>query len=300
MILVVGATGGLGSLITRRLLAQGQEVRILVRPDSAYQALAAAGAQPVLGDLKDPDSLAPACAGCTTVITTANSALRPPPDTVETVDRQGNRNLIDAARAAGVQQFIFVSAFGVAEQHPAAFVRAKAQTEAYLRASGLSYTILAPDPFMEVWVPMVVGIPATTGMPVTLIGEGRRHHALVSIADVAAYAVAAIGHPAARNGRIAIGGPDAVSWREIIATFEQHLGYPIRVRRVSLGEPVPIVPPAAWPLFAAFETFDSRIDMTATARTFGVPPTSLATYVQQTYGMASPPLPVQLAENAHT
>jgi NADH dehydrogenase len=300
MILVVGATGSLGSLITRRLLAQESEVRILVRPGSAYDSLCAAGAQPVLGDLKDPTSLASACAGVTTVITTANSALRPPPDTVETVDLQGNRNLIDAARAAGVQQFIFVSAFGADEHHPAPFIQAKARTEAYLRVSGLTYTILAPEPFMEVWVPMVVGIPATSGMPVTLIGEGRRQHALVSMIDVAAYAVAAVTNPAARNQQITIGGPEAVSWRQMISVFEQLLGFPLTVRTVVLGEPVPTVPPAAWPLLAAFETFDAPIDMTLTARTFGVPPSSLASFVQQMYGTTRPAPPLELAGTTGT
>src|SRR3954454_15187016 len=109
MILVVGATGMLGGMITRQLLAQGQPVRILVRSRSDYQPLVDAGATPVLGDLKDPASLARACSGVDTIITTANSGFRGGEDTVETVDLQGNRNLIDAARAAGVRQFIFVS-----------------------------------------------------------------------------------------------------------------------------------------------------------------------------------------------
>ena len=291
MILVVGATGTLGGLITRRLLDQGREVRILVRPRADFAPLVAAGVQPTVGDLKDPASLIPACAGVTAVITTANSALRQPPDTVETVDRQGNRLLIDAARAAGVRQFIFVSAFGADPQHPAPFVQAKVQTEMYLRASRLPYTILAPNAFMEVWVPMVVGIPASSGLPVTLVGEGRRHHALVSVADVAAYAVAAVDNPAALNQRLVIGGPEAVSWREVIALFEQVLGHEISVQTVAPGEPMPTVPPAAWPLFAAFETFDSPMDMTVAARTFGVPPTSLETFVHRIYGAPAPASP---------
>ncbi len=76
MILVVGATGHLGGAVTRMLLAQGQPVRILVRPQSDYQPLAEAGAQVVLGDLKQPGSLDAACQGADTVITTANSAAR--------------------------------------------------------------------------------------------------------------------------------------------------------------------------------------------------------------------------------
>ena len=76
MILVVGATGQLGSAVTRMLLAQSKPVRILARAQSDYQPLADAGAQVVLGDLKQRGSLDAACQGAETVITTANSAAR--------------------------------------------------------------------------------------------------------------------------------------------------------------------------------------------------------------------------------
>src|SRR5919202_1662541 len=109
MLLVVGATGLLGGMIAQRLLDSGQQVRILVRPGSDYAILEQAGAQPVTGDLKDPASLDAACAGVKTVITTANAVARGGDDTVETVDLEGNRHLIDAAQAAGVEQFIFTS-----------------------------------------------------------------------------------------------------------------------------------------------------------------------------------------------
>ncbi|MGH7466330.1 MAG: SDR family oxidoreductase, partial [Longimicrobiales bacterium] len=142
MILVVGATGALGGMITRDLLSRGETVRVLVRPGSAYGPLVDLGARPVMGDLKDPVSLDRACAGVTKVISTANSAQRSTPDTTDTVDRRGNRALIDAARAARVEHFIFVSALGASEQSPSDFFRAKAETERHLAASGMTWTIL--------------------------------------------------------------------------------------------------------------------------------------------------------------
>src|SRR5205807_1060333 len=104
-ILVVGATGKLGSTVTRMLLAQGQFVRILARAQSNYQPLADAGAQVVLGDLKERSSLDTACEGADMAITTASAGERGGEDTVQTVDWEGNRNLIDAAKTAGVSQF---------------------------------------------------------------------------------------------------------------------------------------------------------------------------------------------------
>ena len=99
MILVVGGTGRLGGSIARDLLGRGKPVRVLVRPGSSYRELAASGAQPVIGDLKDAPSLHAACDGVDAVVTTANSLGRGEDDTIDSVDRVGNRNLVEAAAA---------------------------------------------------------------------------------------------------------------------------------------------------------------------------------------------------------
>ena len=141
MILVVGATGYLGGIITRSLLQQGHPVRITLRPNSSYSDLIGLGAKAAHADLKDPDSLPAACKGIDVVITTANSARRGGSGTVAAVDLAGNRNLINAAREAGVRQFIFISAYEADLSHPVPFLQAKAQTEDTLRASGLCYDL---------------------------------------------------------------------------------------------------------------------------------------------------------------
>jgi uncharacterized protein YbjT (DUF2867 family) len=160
MILIVGATGSLGGAIAHTLLARGEAVRILVREEATAAPLIAAGAQPVRGDMKDRGSLDRACAGVDTVITTANSALRGGGDNAQTVDLDGNRDLIDAAKQAGVGHFIFISANGADPGSPVPFMAAKGKTERHLEASGLRYTILAPEAFMEVWMGMVVHLRA--------------------------------------------------------------------------------------------------------------------------------------------
>jgi NADH dehydrogenase len=287
MILLVGATGLVGGMIGRGLLEQGREVRILVRPGSDYRSLVAAGARPVEGDLKEPASLAPACAGVETVITTASAGQRGGADTPQSVDLEGNRGLVDAARAAGVRQFVFVSALSADEASPLPLPRAKARTEAYLRASGLDHTILASNGILEVMVPLVVGRPALAGRPVTLVGEGRRRHSFVAAADLAAFAVAALGHPAALNRRIPIGGPRPVSWRDVVAAYERVLGRPVPLRWVAPGQLLPDLPPVPGltelvsGLLAALETFDSPVDMAETSRTFGVRLTGLDEMVRR-------------------
>jgi uncharacterized protein YbjT (DUF2867 family) len=298
MILVVGATGILGGMITQRLLGEGKDVRILVRHNSPSEEMAkqkmatsahsliTAGAKPIYGDLKDPGSLDRACEGVDTVITTANSAMRGGEDTVDSVDRQGNRNLIEAAKAADVKHLIFISFLGASLDNPVPLFQAKAETEAALRGSGITYTILAPNFFIESWAGMVVGIPLQTRQPVTLVGEGQRLHSLISMGDVAAFAVAAVGNPAAVNQRLALGGPLPISWRDIVGTFSQIIGQDLPVQFVAPGDPIPGLPNIVPPVLTALETYDSPIPMEEIARTFGVEQTPLFSAVQ--YMLSNP------------
>ena len=293
MILVAGATGVVGGMIARELLEQGKEVRVLVRRDSpssqlvqrglatSAETLIETGAQPVHGDLRDRASLDAALEGVETVISTANSALRGGADNPQSVDLDGNRNLIEGARDAGVEHFVFVSLLGAAPDHPAPFLRAKGQSEASLRESGMGYTILAPTAFMELWASMVVGMPALQGQPVTLVGEGRRRHSFVSNRNVAAFAVNAVDNPAALNRHLAIGGPEALTWREVVATYERALERSIPVKFVAMGEPVPGLPEPMPVMLAGMETYDSVVEMEETSRTFGVPLTTLEMFVKE-------------------
>lgn len=279
MILVVGATGQLGGLIARMLLERGRPVRALVRGGAAGAPLPA-GADPVAGDLKDAASLAAACRGVSAVVTTANAVARGGADSLDTVDRQGNRNLVDAAAAAGVRRFVFTSVLGASRESPMPLMQAKAETEDALRASSMDWTVLQPNLFMDTWVPAVVGGPALAGEPVTLVGEGRRRHSFVAARDVAAYAVAALDHPESIGRTVLIGGPQPLSWLDVVAAFEQALGRAVPVRSVPPGTAVAGLPDAVSGVLAAMETYDSPLDMTETSRTFGVPPSPLADFVQ--------------------
>jgi NADH dehydrogenase len=283
MILVVGSTGLLGGSIAGRLLEGRHRVRILVRPGSQYQALAESGAEAVFGDLKDPASLLAACQRVDTVITTANSALRGGADTVETLDRQGNRNLIEAAQAAGVRHFIFISALGASEQSDIDLMRAKAETERYLRAGGMRYTILQPNAFLDIWVPMLVGSAVQAGQPVTLVGEGRRKHSMIAVADVAACTIACVKNRDVLDQTIPLGGPAAVSWRDIVAASERAVGRRLEVRYLRPGEPIPGFPEVVSNLAASLETYDSPVPMEETASTLGVRLTPVEEFVGELF-----------------
>ncbi len=72
------------------------------------------------------------------------------------------------------------------------------------------------------------------------------------------------------NTRLVLGGPEPLSFRDAVAVYERVLGRSIPVRSVRPGEPLPGVPEAVWGIAAGFERYDSPVDMSETARTFGV------------------------------
>jgi NADH dehydrogenase len=124
------------------------------------------------------------------------------------------------------------------------------------------------------------------GQPITLVGEARRKHSFVSIGDVAAFATASVDNPAAVNQRILIGGPEAVSWRDVVAASEKAMGQELPVRYVAIGEPMPGQSQEISGLMTAMESYDSVIDMTETARAFGVALTPLDAVVSRMFAGA--------------
>jgi uncharacterized protein YbjT (DUF2867 family) len=280
LILVAGATGDLGGATVRALLSRGERVRVLVRPPSNYKPLVDAGAEPVFGDLKVRSSLDPACKGVKVLITTANSAKRGGEDNPKTVDLEGNRKLIDAAKAAGVKHFIFVSMSGIPPNTVIPLLHAKLATEQYLRASGIPYTIIAPDAFMDFWTALVVGMPALSRQPVTLVGSGSCKHSFIFTGDIVKFIVASMNNPNAISQKLTIGGPEALSYREVVATFERVLGRKILVHTVAPGAPVPGLPEPVAQFLGATEVYNSVIDTTEVAKTFGVRLTSLEEFAR--------------------
>lgn len=222
MILVAGATGGLGSEICRRLRARGERVRGLVRTTSATDKVAGLqdlGVEIVRGDLKDRASLDAACAGADVVISTVTTIVTAQPgDSFDATDSAGNIALIDAAKEAGVRQFIFVS-FDTSSFPDAPLIAAKRNVEGHLRSSGLEYSILQPTFFMEVWLgPHLFADPATGTSRV--YGDGTQPVSYVGIGDVAEVAVKCVNNAEARNATLTFGG-ELLSQRDALRIFEE-------------------------------------------------------------------------------
>jgi len=233
MILVVGATGLLGSEICRRL-SGGRPVRGLVRATSSPEkvtALRAAGVQTTVADLKDPDSISRMCEGASAVIATASSTIsHQEGDSIESVDRVGYLNLVDKAARAGVERFIYVS-IPAAQPVDYPLAAAKREVEQKLAGSGMAYTILHANFFMEVWLSPMLGFDYINGRA-TIYGSGERPVAWVSYRDVAGFAVDALETDAARNRALDVGGPENLSPHDVVRAFENASGRSFEVTHV--------------------------------------------------------------------
>ena len=293
MYLVVGSTGLLGGEVCRQLVAKGQEVRALVRQTSdpaKVQALRDLGAEVVVGDARDRGCLDAACRGASAVVTTISSMpfSYQPGNTISEVDRDGQINLIDAAKAAGVGQFAYTSfTHGIDASFP--LKDAKLAVERHLVGSGLTYTILLPSYFMEVWLSPAVGFDAA-GAKAAIYGDGRNPISWISFVDVARYAVASLTNPAAKNAKLELGGPEALSPLEVVKIYEEVGGRPFEVQHVpeaALAGQLEAATDGMQKSFAGLMlsyAHGSAIDVRETQRVFQVQPTSVRDFARRALG----------------
>jgi uncharacterized protein YbjT (DUF2867 family) len=261
MILVVGATGQLGSLVVRTLREQGRPVRALVRDPATAADLAETGATLVRADLTDPETLDAALDGVTTVVATANVAAP-----IRAADRSdaldaGYAELVRRAERSGVSRFVLASVPETPVDDDVPVARSKRRTERLLAASALSWAAVRMPPFTEVWLALVGSeLPlrgeqrATLNRPYPTLRRFRRltgrtvdrrgvmvvpgpasaRQAFLSIHD-AARALAAAVDESAPMGPVDLAGPEVLTWSDVAAIYARILGRPVRVRSVPAG-----------------------------------------------------------------
>jgi uncharacterized protein YbjT (DUF2867 family) len=269
MILIVGASGTLGGHVARLLLAKGRDVRAMTRDPARASALAAAGAAVVRGDLCDADSVRAAMQGVRAVVSSSHAILGTGRNSHERVDDEGQRTLIAAAKDAGVAHFVYVSAMGASPRHPVDFWRTKERIERHLADSGLHHTIVRPSSFMGVHAFELIGKAVVTGKRVMLFGAGDNPRNFVAEIDVARLVVAALEDERLQGGTIEIGGPENLTARQVVATFEKIANRKAKVTHLPLWA-LRMMAPIAKPLHAgvsralaasvAGETTDQRFD----------------------------------------
>lgn len=193
------------------------------------------GASVVKGDLRDVESLEFALRGVSTVVSATHSMLGKGDASVEHVDDEGVRSLIDESKKAGVEHFIFVSVLQAALDHPVDFWQAKARVERYLRDSGLNYTIIRPAGFMEMHAYVLIGKLVESGKRVVMFGSGKNPRNFVAAGDVAKMIVAATDDPKMRGETVEIGGPENLTANEVAETFARISGKKAKVTHLPIA-----------------------------------------------------------------
>jgi uncharacterized protein YbjT (DUF2867 family) len=236
-VLVTGATGFIGPRVVHALRAQDRDVRVLVRrPERAVQ-LAGWGAELATGDITEPASLTASLAGCTHVIHLV-AILSGSGADFERVMTQGTKDLIAAAKAEGVEQFVLMSALGTSETAKDAvpYFAAKWNEEQAVLASDLQHTIFRPSFVFGRGGALPLFVKQVRYSPVvTVIGDGRQRSQPIWVEDVATIFAQAIGNPRAANRTFELGGPDTVTWNELYLTIARVLGKRRRLAHVPFG-----------------------------------------------------------------
>jgi uncharacterized protein YbjT (DUF2867 family) len=216
MFLVTGATGTLGRRIVQLLREQDQSVRAFVRLSSRYAELEQRGAEIFIGDLQQERDIQKVCQGVQYIISAHGSTEAS--GSAQDLDYRANIDLIDAAKASGVQHFVFISVLGTDRGYEDAPVfKAKRAVEQYLQSSGLNYTILRPSGFAANLLPLAERF-RQSGVYV-LIGDPKARTSIVSTDDLAAIAIQSPTTEGARNQVFAVGGPEILERGDVPQIF---------------------------------------------------------------------------------
>ncbi|MGW4394751.1 NmrA family NAD(P)-binding protein [Amycolatopsis nivea] len=210
MILVTGATGKIGSEAVRLL----GEVRTLVRTPSG-------GPDEVVGDFDRPDTLDTALRGVDTLVLIGPAVA-------------AQMTVLDRAVANGVRHVVRVTNHKAVDDSPVARRREHARIDAHLKASGMEYTLLAPNFFMQNLLALAPEIAATGGFS-SSVGDGRI--GMIDARDVAAAAAAIATAPADHAGRTyLLTGPELVTFADVAREWAAVIGRPVEYRRISAAE----------------------------------------------------------------
>jgi len=287
MLLLTGATGLIGSALVRRLTAARQPVRCLVR-DPRRLGDERVRVQIALGDLADPPSFRNALRGVRTVVHLAASIRDQPGGSIEELNGIATWRMVEAARRAGVEHFVFFSAQGASSHSRARLLRAKAVAERAIAEAGVPHTIVAPSLAYAPGDRFITLLERLALLPVVPVsGRGRARFEPIWAEDVASCVMTLLERPAPRNAaRYELSGPETLTHEEIVATALRADGHPRRLVHV----PTPVVrqclrlaetvmkskAPATWDEAELLEITMTSPRGTADAEALGVRPLRMA------------------------
>lgn len=227
-VFVTGASGFVGNEVVGELLKRGHAVRALVRPGSENKLWDRERVEIVTGDCLHPEVLEPGLSGCEAAIHLIGIIREFPGRgvTFERVHVEATRNMVEAARKAGVRRFLHMSALGARPEPADPYHITNWQAEEIVRASGLTYTIFRPsviygpgDQSINLFVRHLRRLPFFP-----IIGDGLYQLQPVPVWQVAAAFALALELPHTENRIYEVGGPEPLTFREIIDTLARVVG----------------------------------------------------------------------------
>ncbi|HUH79726.1 MAG TPA: NAD(P)H-binding protein [Solirubrobacteraceae bacterium] len=238
MLLLTGATGLVGSTLLTRLLAEGTQVRCLVR-DPRRLGAQRVRVQIALGDLTDPPSFRNALRGVQTVVHLAASIRDQPRGSIEELTGIATWRMVEAAERQGVESFVFFSALGASTHNRARTLRAKALAEQAVREAGLRSVVIAPSIVYAPGDPWLTLLERLAWLPLLPVpGSGRAVYQPIWVEDVAACVSAVLAEesppPRARHE---LAGPETLSLNQIMRIVLRSFAR----RRPLLHVPTPLV-----------------------------------------------------------
>jgi uncharacterized protein YbjT (DUF2867 family) len=248
MILVTGASGYIGSHITRRLLEHDLPVRALVRDRGKAESegrLAGLKLDYAQGDVNDPPSLERAMQGVDSVVHLVAIAIEKGSRTYEEVNYQGTVNVVEAAKKTGVRRFLNMSQLGARADLPYRFLASKGKAQEHVAVSGLDWTAFRPS---VVWGPedefanTFARLVPLTPLIFPIVGDQNSKFQSVWVGDVATCFVKALQDDQTIGQEYELGGPEILTLEEIERRTLQAIGarrwmvrFPMPVLRLAVG-----------------------------------------------------------------
>jgi uncharacterized protein YbjT (DUF2867 family) len=283
-VFVTGATGFVGPAVANAIADAGHELRVLERKPGAWSEAGIRCQAAVQGDVTDSEAMRRAVQDIDVVVHLV--AIRQgKPKEFERVMVGGTRNLLAAAKDAGVRRFVLMSALGVTEQTKdlVPYYGAKWTEEQDTKASGLEHVIFRPsfifgrDGGILPTFKKLAKLAPVTG----IIGSGEQRIQPIWVEDVGAYYSQAIDKPEAANRTFELGGPDVVSWNEFWQRLRAQLGIrrrptmhlPTGLMKIpaALTERLPGNIPLTRDLLEMLESGDNVVSNDDAVRTFDLP-----------------------------
>jgi NADH dehydrogenase len=243
MILVTGATGFVGRHLIAQLQARGEQVRPLVRNAATAQRARATNIEPAIGDVTDPASLERAMEGVDAVIHLVAIITEKGSATFERINVQGTRNVVSAARAAGVKRLLHMSANGAQDNPRYPYLQSKWRGELAVIESGLPNSILRPslifgrgDQFFTT-LAMVVRLNPI----VPIAGDGTSMFQPIWVEDVCTCFLKMLDDDTYLGRSFDVGGPEQLSYEDLVDIVMRVLG----TRKPKIHVPIPLMKPLA-------------------------------------------------------